>query len=354
MAKKKWRREIVSVILAAGKGTRMRSGMTKLMHDLCGKPVVRYASEASMKCGIKRNIVVVGHCAEAVYEALGEKFEYVVQKEQLGTGHAFRQALPLLKGFKGDLLVFNGDGPFLTSEIMEQLISHHQRTGAAATILTALLPDPGNYGRIVRGLDGSVVKIVERKDASLVEYKINEVNSGVYCFQSKVVLPLLRELDRHNSQGEYYLTDVIGLIFGRNLPVETVISPDHNVVLGVNDRIELAVALKVFREKILEDMMRSGVTIMDPSTTYVDSTVRIGQDTIIYPFTYIERNTVVSENCLIGPHARLTNVRVGRGATIQSSVIIDSSVKAGTAIAPFTYLERNKVQEYTISQPQHT
>ncbi len=328
--------ETAALILTAGKGTRMRSGMIKMIHDLCGQPLVKYVLDASEGAGIKRNIIILGYDAERVKETLGGKYEYVLQKEQMGTGHAVLQAADLLKDYDGNVLVIPGDAPFLTAEVLSELISRHRKTNARTTILTAVLPDAGNYGRIVRGSGGNVVKIVEKKDAGLSELEIREVNSGTYCFDAKTLFKLLPEIDRRNTQGEYYLTDVIGLMFGKNLSVETVIASDHRVVLGVNNRYELAEALRLFREKILEELMMSGVTIIDPESTFIDLTVKIGQDTIVYPFTVIERDTTIGKNCVIGPHAHLSSAKIGSGVKIQSSVVTGAAVADNTELEPYT------------------
>ncbi len=328
--------ETVALILTAGKGTRMRSGMIKMIHDLCGQPLVKYVLDASEGAGIKRNIVILGYDAERVKKTLGDQYEYVLQEKQMGTGHAVLQASSLLKDYDGNVLVLPGDAPFLTAEVLGELISRHRKTGAEATILTAVLPDAGNYGRIVRGAGGSVVKIVEKKDAGLSEIEIREVNSGTYCFDAKTLFRLLPGIDRRNTQGEYYLTDVIGLMFGKNLYVETVVASDHRVVLGVNNRYELAEALRLFREKILEELMMSGVTIIDPESTFIDSTVKIAQDTIVYPFTVIEKNTVIGKDCIIGPHAHISSAKIGNEAKVQSSVITGAAVPDKTELAPYT------------------
>lgn len=331
-------KDTVAVVLAAGKSTRMSSGMSKMVHELAGKPLIRYPTDAAREAGVERIIVVVGHAADQVMKTLGDGFTYVHQAEQLGTGHALMQAVPELEGFDGDLLVFNGDSVFLTAECFKELIRHHRRTKAAATILTAVLPDPGAYGRIVRGADGTVLKIVEKRDASLVELKINEVNSGTYVFRAPTVLPLLSEIDAHNAQKEFYLTDVIGLCFGRNLRVETLVSADPSVVLGVNTRKELAQAVRIFRERIMDELMAKGVTILDPDSTYIDGTVEIGRDTVVYPFSYIERGTVIGERCQIGPHAHLVGCTVGDDCYVESAVLNGTRIPSGTKVPPFTVL----------------
>ena len=333
---------MTAVILAAGKSTRMVSNMSKLVHDVCGQPLVKYVQDAVKQSGIGKSIVVVGPEGQEVKRVLGRSARYVLQDRQAGTGHALMQAMPLLKDFSGDILVLPGDAPFMTSEVLKLLISRHRRTKADVTVLTAVLPDPGSYGRIVRGPDGNVVKIVERKDAGLKEIEIREVNSGMYCFKSKHLLDILPELDNHNAQGEYYLTDVIGVMFGKNLKVETVLAQDPTVMLGVNNRLELAKVLDIFRGRILEKMMLSGVTVMDPDTTFVDGTVKIGMDTVVYPYTVIEKNTEIGSNCVIGPGAHLSGAKIGNGVRLESSVVENASVKDKSQIKPYTHLNGGK------------
>ena len=288
--------KMTAVILAAGKSTRMVSNMSKLMHDVCGQPLVKYVYDAILKSGIKKSIFVVASEAEEIKLILGKDPSYAVQEKQAGTGHALMQAMPFVNSADSTILVMPGDAPFMTADVIKSLASHHKKTKAAVTVLTAVLPDPGSYGRIVRGPDGNVIQIVERKDAKLKEIEIREVNSGVYCFNLKYLREILPELDNHNAQGEYYLTDVIGVMFGRNLKVETVLAQDPTVMLGVNNRLELAKVLDIYRSRILEKMMLDGVTIMDPDTTFVDCTVKIGMDSVIYPYTVIEKQTRIGSN----------------------------------------------------------
>ena len=331
-------KDVIAVILAAGKGTRMVSNMGKLVHELCGQPLVKYVIDASINSGIEKNIVIIGHDAEEVRKVLGEDFKYVVQEKQSGTAHAVMQASPLLKDFKGDVLILPGDAPFLEADTVKTLVNHHKMTGAAVTILTAVLPDPGSYGRIVRGQGGEVIKIVERRDARLKEIEIREVNSGVYCFDCQLLMELLPGVNRHNAQGEYYLTDVIGIMFGKNLPVETVVAQEPTIALGVNNRCELAQALRIFRDRILGKLMLSGVTVMDPSTTFIDSTVEVGQDTVIYPYTVIEKNTIIGKNCTIGPHVHLVGTKIGDGVWVESSVVENSDIPSNTKVKPYSYI----------------
>lgn len=334
------KRQAIGVVLAGGRSTRMKSGIAKLVHELCGRPLVSYVANALKDCGVKQTIIVVGFDEENVKRALGEGFIYVRQAEQSGTGHAVHQAEPILREFEGDVVVVPGDAPFLDKETLSSLLEQHQEKKAEATVLTAVMPDPRNYGRIVRGRHGEIIKIVERKDAALEEIKIQEVNSGAYCFDCKRLLELLPVVAPHNVQDEYYLTDVIGLMFARNMTVETIVASDYRVMLAVNNRCELAEALRVFRERVMEELMLSGVTIMDPGSTYVDTTVKVGRDTIIYPFSFIEKNSEIGTGCTIGPHTRLSGAQVGDDARVESSVVVESTVESGAHLGPYAHLRR--------------
>jgi bifunctional UDP-N-acetylglucosamine pyrophosphorylase/glucosamine-1-phosphate N-acetyltransferase len=294
--------------------------------------------ELARAMGSRRVAVIVGHGAETVRAALGEDAEYFVQEPQLGTGHAVQQAAPLLQGCAGDVLVLQGDVPLITRETLEALLARHRQTGAAATLLTAVLDEPANYGRIVRRTDGTVDRIVERKDAPPEIAALREVNAGVYCFRGPELLDAVFRIGCANQQGEYYLTDVIGLFVEEGRRVEACVADDPYVMLGINDRVELAVATALMRERINRGLMLSGVTLIDPSTTYVDVDVTVGSDTILYPMTILEGRTVIGAGCEIGPSSRLVNATLGDGVKVQSSLVVDSRVGARTSIGPFANL----------------
>lgn len=244
-------KNVRAVVLAAGEGTRMRSTLSKLLHlhPISSQALVRFTVNACVESGIGRTIVVVGHQAEELKSALGEGFEYVYQEKRMGTGDALKQAISLLRDFKGELVVVPGDAPFITSSMLIELIEHHRETRPAATVLTALLPDPSYYGRIVRNGYRQIKKIVESKDASSEELEIKEINSGIYCFDNQRLLPLLPHLGRSNKGGEYYLTDVVELLNKRELRVEAMRVEDPQVVLGVNTPEELKRAWKILGKK---------------------------------------------------------------------------------------------------------
>ncbi len=327
--------DIVGVILAAGKGTRMKSKLPKALHPICGKPMTRYIIDACKDAGIKECVVVIGHGAEQVREGLGSDVSYVIQEEQQGTGDACRQAVAALDKRSGDILVLPGDTPLVTADILKLLIHEHSQSGADATVLTAVLEDGAHYGRIIRGTDGSIKRIVEAKDASPDEIKIREINTAIYCFKLQHLQTYLRKIKPNNKQKEYYLTDVIGLMANDGLKINGVVSEDPDIVLGVNDRVQLAELGDIIRKRILKKLMLEGVTVVDPCSTYVDWDVKIGQDTILYPGTIIEKGSQIGADCLIGPSARLVNVEVGDRVTILYSQVIESTIGDGTRIGPF-------------------
>jgi bifunctional UDP-N-acetylglucosamine pyrophosphorylase/glucosamine-1-phosphate N-acetyltransferase len=330
--------ELIALVLAAGKGTRMKSALPKAAHSLCGRPLAGYAVELARAMGSRRVLVIVGHGAEKVRQALGQDLEYVVQEPQLGTGHAVQQAAPLIQGWSGDVLVLQGDVPLITRETLAALLVRHRDTGAAATLLTAELNEPANYGRIVRRPDGTVDRIVERKDAPPEIAALCEVNAGVYCFRGPELLDAVFRIGCANQQGEYYLTDVIGLFVEEGRRVEACVADDPHVMLGINDRVELAAAAALMRERINRDLMLSGVTLIDPATTYADVDVIVGADTVIYPMTLLEGRTVIGTGCEIGPSTRLVNATLGDQVKVRSSVVVESRVGDGTTIGPFANL----------------
>lgn len=328
---------LVAVVLAAGKGTRMKSRLPKAAHAVCGKPMARYPVDAARELGAERVVVVVGHEADAVRAAVGDDVEYALQAEQRGTGHAVMQAERAVRE-ADDVLVLNGDLTLVTAEELRTLLAHHRSTGAAATLLTAELEDPGSYGRVVRRPDGSVDRIVERRDASPEEAAIHEINVGLYCFRAAELRDCLSRLRPDNDQGEYYLTDVVGLLVGDGRRVEAVVAADPRCALGVNDRVELAEAAAIQRERILRRHMLAGVTLIDPLTTYIDANVEVGQDTIIHPMSVLQGKTVIGADCQIGPSARIIDSQVADRVTVHASVIVECQVGEGTRIGPFANL----------------
>ena len=335
---------VAALILAAGKSTRMMSRRPKALHLLLGKPLLRWAVEAAAGAGSGRTVLVVGHQAEMVQEAMGAELEYVLQAEQKGTGHAVQMAEALLSDWDGPLLVLPGDAPLLSASLLEALVVHHVQTQAAATLLTAVLEEAGAYGRIVRDpVTNRVQGIVEARDASTAQLEIGEISTSVYVFQPAALFAALRQITPQNAQGEYYLTDVVALLASEGHSVEALISPDPDVVRGINTRPELGELRQVLQARVHHALGLAGVTILDPLTTHIDATVRIGQDTTIHPFTILSGVTDIGEDCEIGPGARLSDAKIGSGVSVRDSHIVASEVGDGCRIGPFANLRPGSV-----------
>lgn len=302
--------KLAAVIMAAGKSTRMKSALPKAAHAICGKPMTSHVIDACMEAGIASVVVVVGHEAEKVRAALGDDVSYAYQTEQLGTGHACMQAMPEIAEDVTNVVVLPGDAPLITAEAIRELMEAHISEGNAATLLTAELEDAAAYGRVVRDSSGAVLRVCEAKDADEATLAIREINTSIYCFARELLAENLALLRTDNAQGEYYLTDVIGLLNESGKRVGAVIARNAADTLGINNRVELAEAAAIMRKRILERLMLSGVTIVDPATTYIDCDVEIGHDTIINPCTIIERGSTIGANREIGPFVRLRGKEV--------------------------------------------
>jgi bifunctional UDP-N-acetylglucosamine pyrophosphorylase/glucosamine-1-phosphate N-acetyltransferase len=301
-----------TIILAAGKGTRMKSDVPKVLHPVCGQPMIQYVLDIAKTAGSLKTYLVLGHKHEIVEKAVDQDVVSVVQKQQLGTADAVRCASRYFSSFRGDVLVMCGDTPLLNKQVIKRLVKHHKKSQAAATVLTAVLHNPNGYGRIIRGDQGVVMAIREEKDATEFEKNIAEINVGVYCFKSRDIFKALKSIQLNPKKKEFYLTDVIELMVEQGLPVQSVETDDPRDGLGVNSREDLSVVESVMRKRILSDLMESGVTIVDPSNTYVYHSVTIGRDTVIKPFTVIENNVKIGKQCVIGPFARLRpGTRIG-------------------------------------------
>jgi len=328
---------ITAVVLAAGKGTRMKSTLPKVLHKVCGRPILEHILNMLDAAGVGRIIVVAGHGADEVSALCSGRAEIALQTEQLGTGHAVMMAAPLLQGSGGTTLVLPGDTPLLRSETIDRLCQLRLEAGAGLTLLSAELDDPGSYGRIVRGDGGEVKAIVETKDADPEERKIKEINAAVYAFDTSLLLNCLGRIGCNNAQGEYYLTDVVSILSEEDR-VEALITDDPDEVMGINDRLYLSQAGKIMRSRILEAWMLEGITIIDPDSTFIDDSAGIGQDTVIHPFSIIQGETFIGEGCSIGPGAHLTNARLGKGVSVQNSVVQDSELDDGVNIGPYAYI----------------
>jgi len=327
-----------AIILAAGQGKRMKSKLYKVLHPVCGKPMVGHVLDTVKKVLCERSIVVVGHGAEAVQSYLGTSAEYVLQEKQLGTGHAVKQVKELLGQENGTTIVICGDTPLVTEESLEAMIQLHEKNGAAATILTAEVDRPEGYGRVIRGESGSVNRIVEQKDCSPEENAVKEINTGTYCFDNAKLFSALEKVTNNNAQQEYYLTDVIGILVQEGEVVEGYRMDDHTESIGVNDRIALSEAEMLMRVRIARKHMLNGVTIVDPSSTYIGADVTIGADTVILPGCSIYGQTVIGEDCEIGPSSDIENCHILNGAKVKHSVLSQAEVGKDTTVGPFAYL----------------
>ena len=334
---------LVAVILAAGKGTRMRSKYPKVLHKVGGKPMLQHVIDAATVAGCDEKVVIVGHEAELVEKMVGSQGKIALQAEQLGTGHAVMQTAEALKGFTGTALILCGDTPLLEGEELKKFCEAHKASGAAATVLTAVMDDPFGYGRIVRDEKGNVQAIVEQKDATEAQKAIKEINTGIYCMECPLMFDVLATLTNDNAQGEYYLTDVLEKLNQAGQKVGGVVTEDSDMVMGINSRKQLSVAEGVMRQRILDKLMDNGVTIMDPASTFIEGSVKIGRDTIIYPYTWLEGNTVIGEDCEIGPNARFTNVKIGNDNHLQFIYGHDCEVKNHVTAGPYVHLRPDTV-----------
>ena len=320
-----------ALILAAGQGKRIKSDLPKVLHKVCGKEMVNHVIDTLRKGNVEDINVIVGKGAELVKEnTKSRNVSYSLQEEQLGTGHAVKCAMDFLKDKKGTVAVFNGDAPLIEEGTIEELFKVHKESGNSATILTSILDDASGYGRIIRSGD-EVLKIVEHKDCNEEELKVKEINSGMYCFEIESLVECLGNLSNNNSQGEYYLTDVIGMLKEKDEKVGALVI-NYEETLGVNSRVQLAEVEAILRKRINNKHLENGVTIIDPNSTYIGIDVEIGQDTIIYPGNVLEGNTVIGKGCILG-----------EGVDIQSSVILESEIGNNTTVGPFAYIRPESI-----------
>lgn len=327
-----------AVVLAAGKGTRMKSSLYKVLHPVCGKPMVEHVIDNMDQVGVEKIVTIVGHGAELVQSKLGSRSEYALQSEQLGTAHAVLQAEEVLSNLKGTTIVICGDTPLITAETIKELLNHHKETNAKATILTAIAENPAGYGRIIRTEQGNVKSIVEDKDANSEEKLVKEINSGTYCFDNEALFKSLKLVKNENTQGEYYLPDVIGILQQDGEVISAYAAKDFDETLGINDRVALSQAEQVMRARIAYHHMREGVTIIDPQSTYISSEAKIGFDTVIQPGVIIEGKTIIGEKCTIGPNSHIVSSVIGNETTIHSSVVLSSEIGNNTSVGPFAHI----------------
>lgn len=329
-----------AVILAAGKGTRMKSSHPKVVHKVCGKEMVNHVIDASDKAGVDEKIVVLGHGIEEVKSILGKDVKTVVQKEQLGTGHAVMMADEYI-GDEDTVVVLCGDTPLIVSETLVKFFDYHEGGEYAVTVLTTKVDNPTGYGRVIRDQMGNLLKIVEQKDANKEEKAVNEINSGIYCFNGKYLKESLKKIDNKNAQGEYYLPDSIEIIRMSGGKAGAFLGASIEELMGVNSRIQLSDAEKIMRRRINELHMVNGVTIIDTDSTYIDSDIEIGSDTIIFPGCMISKGSKIGSGCKIGPYASIENSVIGNDTSVKKSEIIDAVVGDKTTVGPFAYLRPN-------------
>lgn len=330
---------IYSIILAAGEGKRMKSNTAKPLQRVCGKTLIDYVLSAAEGVSSVRNVVVVGHKAEDVKKHLGDRVSYAYQYEQLGTGHAVMQGITQIPENDGIIIALCGDTPLITAEDLKKAIDEHISGERAATVVSAVCDNPRGYGRIVRE-DGEFKRIVEEKDANEFEKQICEINSGMCIFNTDKLKSALKELKNNNSQGEYYLTDTFEILASKGEKIGATIIDFENT-LGVNDRIQLAQAEKICNQRQILKAMQNGVTVINPDNTYISAEAIIGEDTVIYPGTYIEGKSIIGSFCTIGPDSTVRNSTVGNGSTVERSVIVESKVGSNTNVGPFAYMRPN-------------
>lgn len=326
-----------ALILAAGQGKRIKSELPKVLHKVCGRDMVNHVIDTINEAGIEDINVIIGKGAEKVREATKQhKVSYSLQREQLGTGDAIRSASDFLSAKKGMVAILTGDAPLIKADTLKRMINYFEENDYSAVMLTSIIDDPNGYGRVVRK-EAAVDKIVEHKDCSEAELKIKEINAGVYIFNVELLQDSLKELKNDNAQGEYYLTDIIGILNSKGKKVGA-ISTDFEETLGVNSRIQLARVEAIMRDRIAELHMSNGVTLIDPKNTYIEKNVVIEQDVIIYPGNVLQGNTTIKTGSILYPNNRIDNSIVGKNVTIQSSVILDSNIGENTTVGPFAYI----------------
>ena len=332
--------DLAAVVLAAGKSTRMKSQLAKVLHPIMGKPMLAYPLDTLQHLGLAKIVVVVGHQAETVKAQFSHyPVEFVIQEPQLGTGHAVQVAATALDGRQNTIVVLCGDVPLLEAETLRQLYKFHQASAAAVTVLTVELAEPGSYGRIVKNPQGNVIKIVEARDATPEELSIREINTGIYCFQFPFLQEALQTLRPNNDQHELYLTDVIAAARARNLHVASLKTMDEHSFQGINSRVELAAVTSRVRCQINKRHMLAGVTLIDPDATYIEAEVEIGADTVIFPNCYLMGKTIIGEGCLLEPDVKINDSSIGNGVTIKMGTVIAESLVADEAqLGPYSHL----------------
>ncbi len=332
--------QLQAIILAAGRGTRMKSDLVKVMHQLGERPMLCWPIAAARASGVANIVIVVGHQAATVQEyfAAATNLAFAEQREQLGTGHAVACAKDACTA-EGDILILCGDVPLIKAATLKAFHAYHTERSAAVTVMTTHLANPSGYGRIVKREGGKIIRIAEEKDATIEEREITEINAGIYCVRASFLFDAVANLNNNNAQGEYYLTDIIAAAHGADLPCLAFPIMDSLEVLGVNDRVQLAQANAVLRQRVNDTIMLAGITLIDPATTYIEEGVTIGPDTVVYPNTFISGKTVIGSQCLIEPSVTIKDCTIGDRVTVKTgSVLAESIVGADVAIGPMAHL----------------
>ncbi|MCB2155730.1 bifunctional UDP-N-acetylglucosamine diphosphorylase/glucosamine-1-phosphate N-acetyltransferase GlmU [bacterium] len=335
---KKSKRKLIAVILAAGQGTRMKSQRPKVLHSICGTPMIDHVLDSLQPLKPDEVYVITGHLHDEVKAHVGSRAECILQKDRLGTAHAVKMARRKFANKDADVLIMCGDAPLIKTETVEALLHRRRSHHTACVVLTTTLPDPTGYGRIVRNRDNTVRKIVEHKDTNTYEEKIDEINTGTYCFDAQDLAWAINRVSNKNAQKEYYLTDVVEIFQVAGKEVEAVVCEDPTEVVGVNSRRDMAQAERFLRARINNRIMDEGVTIVDPQNTYIDNTVKIGRDTKILPFTIIEGATQIGEGCRIGPNCSLHDARLNDGVVVRNSIVEDATVGKNVQIGPYAHI----------------
>lgn len=329
-----------SIILAAGKGTRMKSTYPKVVHKVCGKEMVNHVIDISKSAGVDETIVILGHGIDAVKEVLSDDVRIAIQEEQLGTAHAVMMANDYIDD-ADTVVVLCGDTPLISEETLVEFFKHHDQNNNAVTVLTTEVDDPTGYGRVIRDSSNEFMKIVEQKDASEQEKSVREINSGIYCFNGAFLKDSLQYVGNNNAQGEYYLPDTIEIIRNMGGRADAYLGATIEELMGVNSRVQLSDAERIMRRRINEQHMINGVTIIDTDSTYIDSGVVIGADTVILPGCMISGKTVIGSNCVIGPQTGISDSTIGDRTSVKKSEVIKSIVGEDTNVGPYAYLRPN-------------
>ena len=327
-----------SIILAAGMGTRMKSDMPKVTHKVCGKELLSWVIDASVAAGADDVVAIIGHKADMVRPVIEDRAKIAIQSEQRGTGHAVMQAKEYIRAAKDCVVVLNGDTPLVCADTIKAAVDYHKSQGNSATVITAELSDATGYGRIVRGADGSVLKIVEQKDATDSEKAIREINSGMYVFDSDALVFALDKLTPNNAQGEYYLTDTLEILRNSSKKIGGYRLEDNDEIRGINDRVQLSEAEAIMQDRINKCHMREGVTIINPSSVFISADAEIGRDTVIASNVIISGKTKIGKGCVIEMGCKLDDAQLGDNVTVTSSVILKSRIGSGTSVGPFAYV----------------